>query len=93
VNLLACAESPDAPGKPVPTKRAWIKAFGLKEATGYQLLEKMKLKRSSLRNDGPSVLWSAVEKRKGFSKVYCNFEGNCMNPFETSTRDPIAYCK
>jgi hypothetical protein len=40
VNLLACAESPGAPGKPVPTKQAWIKAFGLKEATGYQLLKK-----------------------------------------------------
>jgi hypothetical protein len=69
-NLLACAESPEsAPGITKPSKRARIKAFGLKKTTGYRLLKKSKTKRSAVRNDGTSVLWSTVEKRKGYSKV------------------------
>jgi hypothetical protein len=40
-NLLACAESPEfTPGITKPSKQVRIKAFGLKEATGYWLLQK-----------------------------------------------------
>jgi hypothetical protein len=80
-NLLACAESPEAPGMSVPSKRARIKAFGLKKTTGYRLLKKMKVKHSDLRNEGAGVLWAAVQKRKGYSKVSPELRGKLYEWF------------
>jgi hypothetical protein len=65
------AETTKTKGRPTDDRRSFIKV-NLWFKGSYRLptfKKKMKLKRSSLRNDGASVLWSAVENRKGYLKV------------------------
>jgi hypothetical protein len=74
-NLLACADSPQtennrneiSKGASI-SKRARIKSLGLTKTTGYRLLKNAEEKRKVI-SVGTKISWSAVQKRKGYSKV------------------------